>query len=57
MIKHISGQANKVSYALSKRNLVVQEGKIQVLRFEFMKDLYDQDSDFQEAFEVCKSPM
>ena len=57
VIKHISVQANKVVDALSKRNLVVQEGKIQVLGFEFMKRLYDQDSDFQEAFQACKSPV
>ena len=34
---------------------MVQEGKIQVLGFEFMKELYDQDPYFQEAFEACKS--
>ena len=52
-----NGQANKTADALSRRNLVVQEGKIQVLGFEFMKAFYDQDSDFQEAFEACKSPV
>ena len=52
MLKHISGQANKVADALSRRSLVVQEGKIQVLGFKFMKELYDQDFDFQEAFEA-----
>ena len=55
VIKHIRGQANKVANALSRRNLVVQEGKIQVLVFESMKELYDQDSNFQEAFEAFKS--
>ena len=49
------GQANKIVDALSRRHLVVQEGKIQVLGFKFMKQLYEQDSDFQEAFEACKS--
>ena len=34
---------------------MVQEGKIQVLGFEFMKELYDRDPDFQEALESCKS--
>ena len=57
MIKHINGQANKVANALSRRNLVVQEDKIQVLGFESIKELYDQDSDFQEDFEACKSPI
>ena len=41
VLKHISGQDNKVVDALNRRNLVVQEGKIQVLGFEFMKELYD----------------
>ena len=57
VIKHISGQANKVADALSRINLVVQEGKIQILEFEFMKELYDQDSYFQEAFKACKNPV
>ena len=57
VIKHISGQGNKVADALSRRSLVIQEGKIQVLGFEFMKELYDQDSNFQEVFEACKCPM
>ena len=55
MIKHISGQANKVEDALSRRSLVVQECKIQILGFEFMKELYAQDFDFQESFEACRS--
>ena len=57
MIKHISGKANKVEDALSRRSLVIQECKIQILGFEFMKELYAQDSDFQEAFEACKIPI
>ena len=55
VIKHISGQANKVEDALSRRNLVVQEGKIHIFGFKFMKELYEQDFDFQEAFEDSKS--
>ena len=54
VLKHINGQANKVADALSGRILVVQEGDIQVMGFKFM-ELYEQDSDFQEAFEACKS--
>ena len=55
MIKHIGGQANKVADALSGRSLVIQECKVQILGFEFMKELYAQDYDFQEAFKACKS--
>lgn len=57
VLKHISGQANKIADALNRRSLVFQEGKIQVLGFEFMEELYDQDSYFQEAFEACKNPV
>ena len=47
MLKHISEQANKVADALNRKSLVVKEGKIQVLGFEFMKELYEKDFDFQ----------
>ena len=57
VIKHICGQDNKVADALRRRNLVAQEGNIHASGFEFMKELYDQDSNFQEAFEACKSPV
>ena len=46
MLKHVSGQAKKIADSLSRISVVVQEGKIQVLGFEFMKELYEQDSDF-----------
>ena len=57
VIKHISGQANKVADALNKRSLVIQECKVQILGFELMNELYAQDYDFQEAYEACKSPV
>ena len=57
VIKHISGQANKVEDALNKRSLVIQECKVQILGFESKKELYAQDSDFQEAYEAYKSPV
>ena len=55
VIKHITEQANKVADALSRRNLVVQKCKIQILGFESMNELYDRDPYFQEDFEACKS--
>ena len=57
VIKHISEQANKVADVLSRRSLVIQECKVQILGFEFMKELYAQDSDLQEAYEACKIPV
>ena len=55
MIKHISGQANKVADALSRRALLLQESRIQVMGFEHLKDLYQTDTDFKEAFEACQT--
>ena len=46
MLKHISGQANKVADALSGRGLILQEIQIQVLGFDYLKDLYKDDVDF-----------
>ena len=52
VIKHVSGKANKVADALSKKSLMVQESQIQVLGFDFLKDLYKSDLDFKEAYEL-----
>ena len=51
VLKDISGQANKVADALSRRALLLQESMIQVLGFEHLKDLYQKDVDFKEAYE------
>jgi len=56
-LKHISGQANKVVDALSRRALLLQESTIQVLDFEHLKDLYQTDADFKEAYEACQNPV
>lgn len=55
MLKHISGKANIIVDALSKRDLVMQESKIQVMGFDFMKDMYEEDVEFKDAFEACKN--
>ena len=56
MLKHISGQDNKVVDALSRRNIDLQESQIQVLGFHYLKELYKDDIDFQEAFEAFPFP-
>ena len=43
VLKHISGQSNKVVDALSRRLLIVQENQIQVLGFEHLRDLHEID--------------
>ena len=55
--KHISGQSNQVVDALSRRSIIIQENQVQVLGFEYLKDLYEIDSDFQNAYRSCKNPV
>ena len=57
VLKHISGQSNKVVDALSRRSLILQESQVQVLGFEFLKDLYEADIDFQDPYEACRNPV
>jgi hypothetical protein len=40
VIKHISGTANKVADALSKKCLLLQEFRVKTLGFENLKDMY-----------------
>ena len=35
----------------------MQENQIQVLGFEHLRDLYEADIDFQEAYRACKNPV
>lgn len=55
MLKHISGQAKKVADSLSRRALLLQKSSVQVLGFEHLKDLYQTDTDFKDAFEACQN--
>jgi len=57
VLKHISGQANKVADVLCRRALLLQESTIQVLGFEHLKDLYQTDVDFKEAYEAYQNPL
>eukprot|EP00253_Pinus_taeda_P033278 PITA_33278 len=57
VLKHISGQANKVADALSRKSLLLQESTVQVLGFEHLRDLYKIDPDFREAYEACQNPL
>ena len=33
----------------------MQESQVQVLGFDYLKDLYEVDVDFQEDFKACKN--
>ena len=53
VIKHISGNANKVFVALSRRCLILQEFQVKTLGFEHLKEMYHDDPYFREAYEAC----
>jgi hypothetical protein len=57
VIKHISGSANKVADALSRRCLILQEFQVETLGFEHLKEMYQEDPDFKEAYEACENPL
>jgi hypothetical protein len=53
-IKHISSNANKVDDALSRICLILQEFQGKTLGFEHLKEMYNDDPDFKEAYETCE---
>eukprot|EP00253_Pinus_taeda_P008865 PITA_08865 len=57
VLEHISGQANKLVDALSRRDLLLQWSTLQVLGFEHLKDLYQTDTYFNEAYEACQNQL
>jgi hypothetical protein len=57
VIKHISGTANKVADALSRKCLLLQEFRVKTLGFENMKDMYARYVDFGEAYEATENPV
>jgi hypothetical protein len=57
VIKHISGTANKVANALSRKCLLFQEFKVKTLGFDDLKDMYATDQDFSEAYGADENPV
>jgi hypothetical protein len=55
VIKHISGTANKVVDALSRKCFLLQEFRVKTLGFENLKDMYAGDADFLEAYEAAEN--
>ena len=53
-IKHRKGLAKKVEDSLSRRNLTVQEVRLESVGIHSMKGMYEGDEDFAEAYHVCK---
>ena len=46
VLKHVSGQVNKVEDALRRRILIRQEFHVYILGFDYLKELYEDDVDF-----------
>jgi hypothetical protein len=57
VIKHISGTANKVIDALSRKCLLMQEFRVKTLGFDNLKEMYKDDPDFKEAYEASENPI
>jgi hypothetical protein len=55
VIKHISGTANKVVDALSRKCLLLQEFRVKTLGFDDLRDMYVDDQDFKEAYEAAEN--
>jgi hypothetical protein len=57
VIKHISGTANKVADALSRKCLLLQEFRVKTLGFDNLRDMYAGDIDFTEVYEAAENPV
>jgi hypothetical protein len=57
VIKHISGTANQVADALSRKCLLLQEFRVKTLGFENLSDMYAGDADFRESYEAIENPV
>jgi hypothetical protein len=57
LIKHISGTANKVVDALSRKCLLMQEFKVKTLGFDDLRDMYRDNLDFKVAYEATENPV
>ena len=57
VLKHISGQANMVTNALCRRSFIIQGSQVRVLGFDYLKELYETDVDFQNVFKACQHPI
>lgn len=57
VLKNRSGKSNIVADALSKRQNLLTEMKIEVVGFDELKSLYPEDPNFAEAWKACLEPI
>jgi hypothetical protein len=57
VIKHISGTANKVVDALSRKCLLLQDFRVKTLGFDYLRNMYRDDPDFKEVYEATENPI
>jgi hypothetical protein len=57
VIKHISGTANNVADALSRKCFLLQEFRVKTLGFDDLRNMYRDDPYFKEVYEVTESPI
>ena len=53
IIKHKAGVHNVVVDALDRRHALVTSMQVQVVGFDVLKELYEEDADFVEIWKVC----
>ena len=53
VIKHKKGVSNKIVDAHSRRVLGIQEVQLQSVGMKGLSDLYKEEKDFKEVYEVC----
>lgn len=57
VLKHKSGQMNKVANALSRKSLLLHEIQTNNVGFESLKELYADDANFKVSYEACNNSM
>jgi hypothetical protein len=57
VIKHIYGTANKVANTLSRKCFLMQEFRVKTLGFDNLKEMYEDDLNFKEAYEASENPI
>jgi hypothetical protein len=55
VIKHISGTANNVVDALSRKCFLLQEFRVKTLGFDDLRNMYADDRDFKEVYEAAEN--